>query len=369
MRRLDEAAAIATGEELHLPISLGWALCYVIAAYEGIGDFPRATHSCKVMRESAERWGARHSRGVCRSSYGTMLACCGDFDGADVELTAALGDLQEARPGMVGGGLVRLGELRARQGRTEEARELFERAGTHRLALLGLGRLALDAGDAAAAVDAAERVLRRLPAASILDRVPALELLVRARADLGELESAAAAHVELTAATSAIGTPYMYGRAHLAKAGLEMARGAHERARCAYEDALDSFGEVAAPYDAAVARLGLARALAALGRDQPAAAAAQAARDEFAALGATREATRAEGPLLDDTSRDSSEVLTPRETEVLRLVAQGLTNAEIAERLVLSPHTVHRHVVNARAKLRQPSRAAAVAQAARIGLL
>jgi DNA-binding CsgD family transcriptional regulator len=54
---------------------------------------------------------------------------------------------------------------------------------------------------------------------------------------------------------------------------------------------------------------------------------------------------------------------------VLRLVAQGLTNAEIAERLYLSPHTVHRHVANARAKLRLPSRAAAVAYAARVGLL
>ena len=42
MRRLDEASAIATGEELQLPISLGWALCYVIAACEGVGDFPRA---------------------------------------------------------------------------------------------------------------------------------------------------------------------------------------------------------------------------------------------------------------------------------------------------------------------------------------
>ena len=144
LRRLDEASAIATGEELQLPISLGWALCYVIAACEGLGDFPRATQWCKVMRASSERWGARHSRGVCRSSYGTVLACCGDWEAAESELTGALTDLEAARPGMAGGGLVRLAELRARQGRIDEARQLFERAGSHRLAVIGLGRLALD---------------------------------------------------------------------------------------------------------------------------------------------------------------------------------------------------------------------------------
>jgi pimeloyl-ACP methyl ester carboxylesterase/DNA-binding CsgD family transcriptional regulator len=61
--------------------------------------------------------------------------------------------------------------------------------------------------------------------------------------------------------------------------------------------------------------------------------------------------------------------LSERELEVLRLVAAGLSDAEIAERLVLSPHTVHRHVANVRTKLRQPSRAAAVAQAGRLGLI
>ena len=61
--------------------------------------------------------------------------------------------------------------------------------------------------------------------------------------------------------------------------------------------------------------------------------------------------------------------LSARELEVLRLVAEGLSDAEIAERLVLSQHTVHRHVANIRTKLRLPSRAAAVAVATRLGLL
>jgi pimeloyl-ACP methyl ester carboxylesterase/DNA-binding CsgD family transcriptional regulator len=61
--------------------------------------------------------------------------------------------------------------------------------------------------------------------------------------------------------------------------------------------------------------------------------------------------------------------LTEREREVLRLVAEGLSDVQIAERLVVSPHTVHRHVANIRTKLGQPSRAAAAAYAARRGLI
>jgi DNA-binding CsgD family transcriptional regulator len=61
--------------------------------------------------------------------------------------------------------------------------------------------------------------------------------------------------------------------------------------------------------------------------------------------------------------------LSDREREVLRLVASGLSDAQIAEALVLSPHTVHRHVADIRAKLRQPTRAAAAAEAARLGMI
>ena len=63
------------------------------------------------------------------------------------------------------------------------------------------------------------------------------------------------------------------------------------------------------------------------------------------------------------------DLLSAREREVLALVARGLTDQEIAEQLVLSPHTVHRHIANVRRKLGSTSRSAAVAEAARLGLL
>jgi hypothetical protein len=63
------------------------------------------------MSASAERWGAVHSRGVCRSAYGTVLASCGDWEAAELELIAALGEFEAARPGMAGGGLVQVRPL------------------------------------------------------------------------------------------------------------------------------------------------------------------------------------------------------------------------------------------------------------------
>ena len=68
--------------------------------------------------------------------------------------------------------------------------------------------------------------------------------------------------------------------------------------------------------------------------------------------------------------RESDSVsLSKREREILACVARGLSDREIADQLVLSTHTVHRHVANIRRKLGRPSRTAAVAEAARLGLL
>jgi ATP/maltotriose-dependent transcriptional regulator MalT len=260
---------------------------------------------------------------------------------------------------MSSGAVARLGELRARQGRVDEARELFTQAGTHLRAIVGLGLLALEGGDPAAAADAAERALRRAPAGADLDQVPALELLVRARAALGELDVAADALAELERVADEIGTPYVRGRSRLAAGRLAAARGVNEQARRAFEDAVDLLDESAAAYEEALARLELAGALASLGRDQAAAAEREAGTAALARLG-VRVPAAERGALAE---------LTPRELEILRLVAQGLNDAEIAERLVLSQHTVHRHVANVRTKLRLPSRTAAVAYAARAGLL
>jgi ATP/maltotriose-dependent transcriptional regulator MalT len=274
--------------------------------------------------------------------------------------------MERSRPGLASSGLSRLGDLRARQGRREEARELYERAGQR--GLVGLGALALDGGDAEGAAQMAERVLRRMPDGAMLDRLPALELLARARIALGDLDAAAGPCAAVRDAAGAFGTPFVAGHAHLLDAALAAARGDHQAARRAAEDAIDCFEDAAAPYDAALARIQLAVALQAVGSDDGAKREAAGARRVLQALGARNELERLEAASLLDGHGALGD-LTPRELEVLRLVSRGLNDGEIAGELVVSPHTVHRHVANVRVKLGLPSRAAAVAYAAKAGLL
>ena len=192
-----------------------------------------------------------------------------------------------------------------------------------------------------------------------------------ARAALDDLDAAGAGCAELERIGADLGTPYVRGRTRLVAGRVAAARRDHEDARRACEDAVDLLVEAGAAHETALARLELARALTALGRDEAAAAETRTARDALVALGAERDVARLDAASGEGQAAGPRSVgeLTPRELEVLRLVAQGLGDAEIAERLVLSQHTVHRHVANVRVKLRLPSRAAAVAYAARAGVL
>ena len=148
-------------------------------------------------------------------------------------------------------------------------------------------------------------------------------------------------------------------------------RGEHESARTLLEDAVDRFERSGGVYDAVRARLELATSLAALGRSASAASEAAAAEASLNKLGALPEAARAARlrDLCGPGSQPEPLPVTPREREVLSLLATGLTNREIAERLVVSEHTVHRHVTNLLRKLGLPSRTAAAAHAVRQGLL
>ena len=215
--------------------------------------------------------------------------------------------------------------------------------------------------------------MRQLPADRELDRVPGLELLVRARTARGELEQGGSALEALREIETAVGTDALRGSVDLAEGLLAAAGGDHDRARPLLEDAIDCFERGGGSFDTAQARIDLATTLVALGRTAVAEHELTTALNQLLQLGAVAEAQRARrllaGAIRSGDVGAPLPELTPREREVLRLVTEGLTNRQIAERLVVSEHTVHRHVTNILRKLDLPSRTAAAALAARLSLL
>jgi DNA-binding NarL/FixJ family response regulator len=379
MRRLDEVNAAIVAGELKDLVAIALACCYMIAACERVRDYDRAVQWCARLKVFCAKWGLRPLFAVCRTQYASICMWRGTWIEAEQELIAAGDELAASRPAMTPDAIVRLAELRRRQGRLTEAASLFEQAGSHGLALLGRAELAFDRGDMRAAAEHVDRYLRRVPTQNRTDRAAGLELLVRAQAAAGELDGARTALAELSAITTVVATLPLKAATSLASGWVAMASDEDDEARRHFEDAVDRFVQSNAPYEVARARVELARALAALDRIDDAALEARRAIDVLTELKAELEISRARllldslpqsTPASDTASRARNDSgLTVRELEVLRLVADGLTNQAIAEKLFVSDHTVHRHLANILNKLSVSSRAAAVAQAARRGLL
>jgi DNA-binding CsgD family transcriptional regulator len=377
MRRLDEATAAALAGEAKLLVCVPWACCYLIAACERVRDVDRAGQWCAQVGEFCERHGIGLLLGFCRAHYGAVLTWQGRWEEAERELRAAAAELAAAAPPAAGDALVRLAELRRRQGRVEEAEELFARCEGHALTPLYRGVAALDAARAEEAAELADRYLRRFPDRGRMERWAGLELAVRAHSQLGSHDRADELLAELREIAPRVGTRPVRAALLGAEAALAAARGEHHEARRWFEDALDVVAPSEAPLEAARLRLELAATLQALGREPAAQREIEAAlatcrklgaNDEVARAQAMRERYRARGAASPEVPVGPLAELSRRELEVLALVAEGLTNQAIAERLVISEHTVHRHVSSILRKLDAPSRSAAAALAAHHGL-
>ena len=377
MGRLDEATTVALGGEARLLYCVAWACCYLISACERVRDYERAAQWCARVGEFC----GQHDiflLNTCRAHYASVLFWQGRWEEAESQLSAAVEGIQASRPPMVGDAFARLGELRRRQGRVADAEELFARSETHSLSVLGRAALALDRGQAPEAAELADRYLRRFPDPSRVERGQGLEVAIRALAQLGEHERAAEALEQLRAIAARARTRPLLAAVCSSEGTLAAARGDHDAARCSFEDALDLLTASDARFEAARVRLDLAATLSALGRRDGARREVEAALAGFQELGADGESARAEAML--GKFRPTPSALPPeavdtplgqlskRELEVLCLVAEGLTNHDIAQRLVLSEHTVNRHVANILRKLGLPSRAAAASLAGRYGL-
>jgi LuxR family maltose regulon positive regulatory protein len=199
--------------------------------------------------------------------------------------------------------------------------------------------------------------------------------MVRARVATGDAEAAASHVIELRSIADALGTRPLHASLNLSEGLVAAAAGDQETARGRLEDAVEMYAASGASFELARARLALTPVLASLGLADAAVREARLALTCLDEIGAVAEAARARellrglgaSPNAMRVSRD--QVLTPREIEILRLVSEGLTDGDIAARLVLSKHTVHRHLQNAYARLGCSSRASAVAKANRLRLL
>jgi ATP/maltotriose-dependent transcriptional regulator MalT len=376
MRRLDEATTAALSGEAQSLDMIVAACCFSIYACERVRDVERAAQWCAQVLEFCERYHYRSMLAFCRMHYASVLIWRGAWAEAGDELEASTRELTATRVGYASEGLLRLGELRRRQGRRSEAAALFDRLPGLALSTLGRAALAFDAGDALAASDLVDRFLRQVPPDDLLERVDGLELALRVRCAMDLLAEAHAALAELEAAAEAADAPPLRGVVASGRGFIAMSEGAHDDARRCFEDAVDLFERCGAPYEVAKARLELARALQALYRPAAAAAEARLACDVFQHLGAAPDATRAAellGQLGVPCAASAAAPplplplpagLTRREAEVLGLLGHGLSNQAIAAALFLSVRTVERHISTIYAKLGVEGSTARVAASA-----
>ena len=372
MRRLDEAAAAARGGEVASRVVAGEIYCKLLVACESTLDIRRAEEWQSVTTPLAVRAEVAWASAICRTHYGGILVAAGRWEEAGHELEESLRIYDASYRSLRSAALVRLAELRARQGRLSESRKLLAGETLDGYAVRPWARTEwLCAGDADERAVVAARLARAVGrrTSGLLD-VPVLALLTEMQVACGDLAAAtgtAGTMAELTA-TDPVDALVGYTRqsnACVVAAGtggsvVEVAVGE-------LESAIAAFTAAHLPLEAAGARLRLAEVVSA---DDPALARAEArtAAESFASLGANSELDHATAVLRALGGRAAIGVrrvgsLTDREAEVLALVSQGLSNPQIAGRLYISRKTAAHHVSSVLAKLGVQNRAEAAAWA------
>ncbi|HEX7939274.1 MAG TPA: LuxR C-terminal-related transcriptional regulator [Gemmatimonadaceae bacterium] len=372
MKCLDEATIAATAGEMKELHAVGLVCCWQIFACERMRDYDRAAQWCARVQEFTRRWNFQPLSAVCRSQYAGVLIWRGEWANAEGELVVATREIERARPAMAAPVLARLGDLRLRQGRLLDAELLFEHSSGQPIARLGRATLALLRGNADDAAKLLDRFLGDLGADEATARAGALELAVQAHSERGDAAAATRALEDLERVAKALGTVPVSASLMNARGVVLGTAGDITGAADCFEKAVALYEQGGAPLETARARLKLAELLLAAGRADAAVRESRAALEVFRSLGAQHDEARASDfarGLSGGARQGQASQLTARQVEILKLVAQGLSNPDIAKRLRLSDHTVKRHVANLLTKLGLSSRSAAVAYAAKEGLL
>jgi DNA-binding CsgD family transcriptional regulator/Tfp pilus assembly protein PilF len=350
MLRLDQAMTFLQSGECTNVYVVGQVQCSFISACERAGDVPRLEGWLAVaVRQQPYVLGPQARPNVmlnhCRTEYGTLLCQAGRWAEAEQTLRQAADEAPRIMRQQSIIANCALADLRVSQGRLPEAAELLAGLENWDSACLPFVRLHLARGDHDRAVSACHVGLGRC-AGDRLRGSALLALLVDAELARGDLDAAADAVQRLAAMAAESPRPPIVARAVLTGARLDRARGDVAGAIARLEEAIGSLNPGSWALLCAEVHLELATALAAC-RPRVAIAHARHALAVFGPIGAPQRfaAQRLLGELGDDEAGPGPlDVLTAREREILRLLAQGLSNPEIATRLFISVKTAEHHV-------------------------
>jgi ATP/maltotriose-dependent transcriptional regulator MalT len=356
---LDEAMVAVTTEDLS-PVVSGISYCGVILACQEVFELRRAREWTLAL----QRWWEQQPdmvafTGRCLIHRAEILQLGGSWEDALEEARRACRRFAETGNPTTGLALYREAELLRLRGDLEGAESAYRaasRAGWEPQP--GLAQLRLAQGR----IDAAVAAVRRATAESAdpLRRAVLLPAYVEIMLAAGETDAARGACEELESVAERYSSAMLAAIAAFERGAVELAGGNAAGALEFLRRALDAWRTLEAPYEVARARVLIAQACRALDDAEACTLELEAALADFVRLGARPDVVRVER-LLGGRGHDGGHGLSPRELEVLRLLAAGKSNREIAGALVISEHTVARHVQNIFGKLRISSRAAATA--------